>query len=163
MNRFVFVCWIYYSLEPISNLQQFGGKFEKSVFLDRNTSTEEIQIGPRTTILVLIDSSPRAGFIVPLAMWRRRRRVGANRQSGGGVLSIQYTYWSVCVCVWVCPELCSAKTEPNELKFGTLTMSGIRMLQPLQALAAMQVVGVGSENGRGGHENWCKFTSEVNY
>ncbi len=39
-------------------------------------------------------------------------------------------------------------TEPNELKFGTLTMSGIRFLPSLEALTAMQIVGVGSGNVR---------------
>ncbi len=59
--------------------------------------------------------------------------------------------------------LCTAKSEPNELKFGALTMLGVGILQPLQALAAIQIMGVGSENVRGGHENAPKFTSEVNY
>ncbi len=59
--------------------------------------------------------------------------------------------------------LCCAKSEPNELKFGVLTMLGVGILQPLEALAAIQTVGVGSENVRGGHENSPKFTSEVNY
>ncbi len=59
--------------------------------------------------------------------------------------------------------LCTAKTEPNELTFGTLTMYGAGLLQPLQAPAAMQIVGVESENVRCGHERLPKFTSELNY
>ncbi len=51
----------------------------------------------------------------------------------------------MCVCL---SPLCSAKTELNELKFGTLTVSGVGFLQPLEALAAMRIVGVASENGR---------------
>ncbi len=79
---------------------------------------------------------------------------------GGRVLSIQYSVCLyVCVCMFI---LSSAKTEPNELKFGTVAM-GVGILQPLQALASMQIVGVESENVRGGHENSCKFTSEVKY
>ncbi len=57
--------------------------------------------------------------------------------------------------------LSPAKTEQNEeLKFGRITMSDVGILQPLEALAAMQIVGAGSENVRG-HENSPKFTSKV--
>ncbi len=68
----------------------------------------------------------------------------------------------VCVCVGMSP-VCPANTERNELKFGTLTVSGVGLLQPLEALAAMQIVGVASENVRWGHENSPKFTSKVKH
>ncbi len=69
----------------------------------------------------------------------------------GGVLSIQYTFLSVCMWrVYVCMlPVCSATTGPNELKFDTLTaVSSVGLLQPLEALAAMRIVGVASENVR---------------
>ncbi len=59
--------------------------------------------------------------------------------------------------------LYSTNTEPNELKFGILAMPGVGILQPLEALAAMQILRVARENVRGGHENSPKFTYEVNY
>ncbi len=66
--------------------------------------------------------------------------------------------------MYVCMSpLCTAKAEPNELKFGTLTMLGVGTLQPLEALAAIQIVGVGSENVRCGHENSPEFTFNVKY
>ncbi len=59
------------------------------------------------------------------------------------------THIRLCVSVWVCYLLVhSAKTEPNELKLGTQTMSAVGFLQPLQTLAAKQIVGQGAENVR---------------
>ncbi len=55
----------------------------------------------------------------------------------------------------------STKTDSNELKFGRLTTTGVWFLQPLQALATMQIVGVASENVRWHHKNSSKFTSKV--
>ncbi len=49
---------------------------------------------------------------------------------GDGVLSVQYTYLSglfVCMGVSMLPPY-STKTEPNELKFSTLTMPDVGFL-----------------------------------
>ncbi len=56
--------------------------------------------------------------------------------------------------------LSSTKNEPNELKFDTLDVLGVGILQLFEA---MQIMGVESENVRGDHENLPKFTSKVNY
>ncbi len=85
--------------------------------------------------------------------------MSAQTADWGRVLSVQYTF-SVRMCVCMLP-LCSAKTKPNELKFGTLTMSSVGLLQPLEAPAAMQTVVVGSENIRWGHKNSSKSMSKV--
>ncbi len=57
------------------------------------------------------------------------------------------------VCVYFVCHHCVQQKQPNELKFGTLTVSIVRFLQPLEALAAMRIVGVASENVKCGHEN----------
>ncbi len=69
---------------------------------------------------------------------------------------------SACLCLsGLCSPLYSARSEPNKLKFGTLTVLMAYLLQPLETLAAMQIVGVESENVSWSHENSHKLASKV--
>ncbi len=88
----------------------------------------------------------RLPFCTPPHARSAKGAASARSADWGRVLSVQYTF-CVCMCVCMLP-LCSAKTEPDELKFGTLTMSSVGLLQPLEELAAMQTVGVASKNVR---------------
>ncbi len=100
----------------------------------------------------LRSSSALIGFLVLFLYSSPRRR--------DGVLSVQYTYLSVCVyvCMYVTIVLRENWTERTEIWYTNYV--GCR---DVTALGAMQIVAVGSENVRWRHENSPRFTSKLKY
>ncbi len=86
--------------------------------------------------------------------------IGAKRWLGLGTLSIRYTYLSVCM-QYVHTVLHENWTEWTENWYTNYVECWDPT--PIASLAAMQIVGLGSENVRWGHENSFKSTSTVKY